>query len=71
MRPLLHNQLKQNKMKKLVLLLVVFFMAMGTNVAEAQCGYYKAQKHNHRQSKKAHRYHKKHKRHNDRVFLNI
>ena len=55
-------------MKELVLLLVVFFIAMGTNV-DAQCNYYKAQKHNHRQSKKAHRYHKKQKRHSNQTFL--
>ena len=55
-------------MKKLVLLLVVFFIAMGTNV-DAQCNYGKAQKHNHRQSKKAHRYHKKQKRHSNQTFL--
>ena len=68
---LYHKTIKQRVMKKLVLLLVVFFMAMGTNVADAQCGYYKAQKRNHRTSKKAHRYHKKQHRHNDRVFLNF
>ena len=51
-------------MKKLVLLLVVFFIAMGTNV-DAQCNYGKAQKFNHRQSKKSHRYHKHHKKQNN------
>lgn len=55
-------------MKKLVFLLVVFVMGMGTNV-DAQCNYYKAQKHNHRQHKKAKRYHKKQHRQSNQVFL--
>jgi len=57
-------------MKKLVLLFVVFFIAMGTNV-DAQCNYGKAQKFNHRQSKKSHRYHKHHKKQNNRMFINF